>query len=47
MNEQLNDLSEAADEAKSKLDDMASAKKDLEELSDAFEGLTKGSREWK
>ena len=47
MNEQLEDLSAAADEAKKKLDDMAAAKDELRELGNAFDGLVKGSQEWK
>lgn len=47
MNEQLEALSAAADEAKSKLEEMAEAKEELEELGSAFDGLVKGSREWK
>ena len=47
LNKQVEELGEAADEAKQKLDDMASAKDGLVELSKAFDGLTKGTKEWK
>jgi methyl-accepting chemotaxis protein len=47
LNEQIDDLGNAADEAKEKLEDMAASRKELEELGDTFNGLVKGSREWK
>ena len=47
LNEQIKAVGEVADEAKQKLDDMASAKDELDQLGKTFEGLTKGSQAWK
>lgn len=46
LNKQLDELIEAEDEAKSKLDDITDSKKDLIELGNAFDGLVKGSQAW-
>ena len=47
MNEQVEALGEAADEAKQKLEDMAAAREELEKMGDTLNNLTKGSKEWK
>ena len=47
MNEQLDSLNAAVDEAKQKLQDMADARDDLKDMQKTFSGLTKGTKEWR
>jgi hypothetical protein len=47
INEQIEGLSSAAEDAKERLDELASARDELEEMQNTFAGLTRGTKEWK
>ena len=47
LNEQLEDLGKAADEAKTRIEAIGEARSELESLQDTFSNLVVGSQEWK
>ena len=47
LNEEIEKFGEMAEDAKARLDELSSAKSDLEELQNSFEGLTEGTQAWK
>ena len=47
LNEQIEAMGNEVEEAKSSIDELTNTKTELDELQDNFEGLTKGTQEWK
>jgi septal ring factor EnvC (AmiA/AmiB activator) len=47
VNDKIADLGEAADEAKKKIESIASERENFNKLKKQFEGLTKGTKEWR
>jgi TP901 family phage tail tape measure protein len=47
LNEQIEAMDNEVEEAKSSIDELTNTKTELDELQDSFEGLTKGTQEWK
>lgn len=47
FNEEIEKFGKMAEDAKARLDELSSAKSDLEELQNSFEGLTEGTQAWK
>lgn len=47
LNEQIEAMNNEVEEAKSSIDELTNTKTELDKLQDNFEGLTKGTQEWK
>jgi flagellar motility protein MotE (MotC chaperone) len=47
MNKSLEKLTEAADQAKEKFEELTDARKDLDDMANKLKNLTKGTREWR
>jgi cell division protein FtsL len=47
VNEKISKLGDAAEEAKNKINDIAESRKEFDDMKKSFDGLVKGTKEWR